>query len=111
MANPNVLRERQHVIERIEYIMVRVSDDERNYSDNDRTTLMNRLEGYIIRLMKLPTPGDPSTRTKQNEIYDKYESLVVADLDEVKKSVRFIAGFLRRHRNRMRRQLGTGVQQ
>lgn len=111
MANPNVLREREHVTERIEYILQRVADEERNYSDEDRTTLMVRLEGYIIRLMKLPPPLDPATVTKQTEIYDRYESLVVADLDEVKKSVRYISGFLRRHRLRIRRLPATPSQQ
>ena len=111
MANTNVLREREHVIERIEYILVRVSDPERNYSDEDRTTFMYRLEGYIIRLMKLPPPVDPATVTKQKEIYERYESLVVADLDDLKKSVRFISGFLRRHRLRIRRQPAPRAQQ
>ena len=111
MANQNVLREREHVTKRIEYILVRVSDEDRNYWDVDRTTLMMRLEGYMIRLMKLPPPVDPATVTKQNEIYDRYESLVVADLDEVKKSVRWISGFLRRHRLRIRRLPATQSQQ
>ena len=111
MANQNILREREHVTERIEYILVRVSDEERNYSDEDRTTLMMRLEGYMIRLMKLPPPVDPATVTKQNDIYDRFESLVVADLDDLKKSVRFISAVLRRHRLRIRRLPTTQSQQ
>jgi len=103
MANQDVLRERQHVIERIEYILVRVSDPERNYSADDRTTLMYRLEGYITRLMKLPTPEDESAATQQTELLGRFESLVVADLEDLKKSVKFVSGFLRRHRLRIRR--------
>ena len=112
MANQDVLRERQHVIERIEYILVRVSDPERNYSADDRTTLMYRLEGYITRLMKLPNPVDESAVTQQTELLARFESLVVADLDDLKKSVKFVSGFLRRHRLRIRRrQQATNIQQ
>jgi hypothetical protein len=102
--NSYVEAERAVIIGRIEDILQRVSDQERDYSDADRTSLMHRLEGYFERLTNLRSPVHTETATKQKELYDKYESLVIGDLEEQKKVVKFMTGFLRRHRYRIRRQ-------
>jgi hypothetical protein len=97
-------RERDHVLQRISDILVRVADPERDYSDDELTALMNRLEGYFVRLFKLPVSRDGDTVDMQEQLCLQYESLLISDLEEVKKPVKVISGFLRRHRHRVRRQ-------
>jgi ribosomal protein S17E len=112
MENPNVLRDRALFTEKIKSILETIEHKERDYSDEERTVLMNRLEGYVIRLMRLPPSIDPAKVNEEKELCEKYESLVVADLEELKKSVKLLSAFLRRHRVRLRRQqVGAGNRQ
>lgn len=104
--------ERAFLISRIEDILARVSDQEREYSDADRTSLMHRLEANFIRLTNLRPSIYTATVNKQKELYDRYESLLIADLEAQKTVVKFMSGFLRRHRYRIRRQQASaGAQQ
>ena len=96
--------ERAVIIAKIEEILERLSDRELDYNDADRTSLMHRLEGYFVRLTNLRPPVHTAIINKQLDLYDKYENLVLADLEAQKKVVRVTSGFLRRHRYRIRRQ-------
>jgi hypothetical protein len=82
----------------------RVSDPQRDYSDDERTSLMIRLEDYIVRLMSLPLSYNAESERIQKDLCLQYEKKLVADLESVRTSLKFVSGFFRRHRIRVRRQ-------
>lgn len=89
--------------------MARVSDPERDYSDEMRTNLMNRLERFVVRLMKLPISDNADVKAIQEEVCAQYEAKLVADVEEIRSSLKFMSGFIRRHRIRVRRQAAAGT--
>jgi hypothetical protein len=96
-------QERNHVIERINFILLEIADEEGKYSNVEKTALMNRLEGYFFWLFKLPASSNDEILLIQEELCMQFEGLLVADLQELKKPVKFVSGLLRRHRQRVRR--------
>ena len=104
--------DRARVTERIESYLAKVGDPENNYDCVQRTRMMTRLEEHVISLLKLPVPSKAEVANKEKELCDKYESIIISDLDDVKEASKCIGGFLRRHRLRVRkraRDAGTGV--
>ena len=86
------------------FFLFRVSDPERDYSDDERTTLMTSLEEYVVRLMRLPVSDNALVAAIQEEVYEQYQAKLIADVEYVRSSLKFVSGFLRRHRIRVRRQ-------
>lgn len=106
-----VEEDRARVAERIEHYLGKVGDPEQDYDCLQRTRMMTRLEQHIIHLMKLPVPSKAEMANKEKELCDKYESIIISDLDPIKEASKCIGGFLRRHRLRVRkraRDAGTG---
>jgi hypothetical protein len=97
--------ERLHCIERIEYCLERLSDEDRKYLPEDRTTLMTRLEGYMVRLMKLPVPGEPDLITKQSDLVDRFEALLSFEIIDNHRGCNFLKQIRKRHRARVSRQI------
>lgn len=86
------------------FFLRRLSDPERNYSDDERTTLMTTLEEYVVRLMRLPVSDNDLVVGIQEEICQLYQEKLIADVEHVRSSLKRVSGFLRRHRYRVRRQ-------
>jgi hypothetical protein len=89
--------------------LVRVSDPDRDYSDEVRTNFMNRLERLFVRLMKLPISDNADVKAIQEEVCAQYDAKLVADAEEIRSSLKFVSGFLRRHRIRVRRQAAAAT--
>jgi hypothetical protein len=97
--------EREHVHERITYCLDRLADPQRRYTAEDRTELLDRLEGYVIRMMKLPKPDDADLVNKQSDLSDKFDALVSYEIVEGQKACTMLRQIRNRHRIRVRRQL------
>jgi len=97
--------ERQHVLERIQYCLDRLCDPERRYTAEDRTELLTRLEGYVLRMMNLPQPGEPDIVLKQEDLSDRFDAFVSFEIEEGKKACTMLRQIRNRHRIRVRRQL------
>jgi|LakMenEpi03Aug12_release.lakeMendotaPanAssembly.Ray.scaffolds.fasta_scaffold679662_2 hypothetical protein len=97
--------ERQHVLERIQYCLVRLSDPERRYTAEDRTELLTRLEAYVLRMMNLPPPDEADLVLKQEDLSDRFDALLSFEIEEGKKACTMLRRVRNSHRIRVRRQL------
>lgn len=106
-TKPEMEADRVHCIERVEYCLERLTDQSRHYLPEDRTTLMTRLEGYMIRIMQLPLPGEPDLIAKQENLVDRFEALLAFEILDNHRGCNFLKQIRKRHRARVSRQIKT----
>jgi hypothetical protein len=94
--------DRDHLISRIDYCMAKMAG---KLYPEDRTSLMYRLEAYVMRLMKLPAPKNAGKAQVVKEICQKMDGFVTAELEDNHKGCSALQDIRRRHRLRLRRQL------
>jgi hypothetical protein len=95
--------ERSHVISRIQNCLTRLQDPERRYTIDDRTELINRMDDYTTRLLKLPVSLNEEDRALTQDLAQKFDSFLCSDLADIRAGAKVMAGMLRRHRLRVRR--------
>ena len=95
--------ERAHVISRIQYCLSRLQDPERRYTIEDRSELINRMDDYATRLLKLPVSKKEEDRAITQDLAKKFDSFLTSDLADIRAGAKDMAGMLRRHRLRVRR--------
>ena len=95
--------ERSHVISRIQYCLSRLQDPEKRYTLDDRSELINRMDDYATRLLKLPVSQNEDVKAITEDLAKKFDSFLCADLADIWAGAKVMAGMLRRHRVRVRR--------
>jgi hypothetical protein len=95
--------ERAHVISRIQYCLSRLQDPERRYTIEDRSELINRMDDYAARLLKLPVSQNEEIISLTQDVAKKFDSFLTSDLAEIRAGAKVMAGMLRRHRASVRR--------
>jgi hypothetical protein len=87
-----------HIIERINYIMDIVTDDQQSYTQEARTTIMVRLNKYATHLMSLPPAASNEIHQKQMKVSEEYMAYIFKELQEQKNGVRLLSEWLLEHR-------------
>ena len=95
--------ERSHVISRIQYCLSRLQDPEKRYTIEDRSELINRMDDYVTRLLKLPVSQNEDDKSITQDLAKKFDSFLTSDLADIRAGAKIMAGMLRRHRLRVRR--------